>query len=237
MTAELTIGQIIALSRRLGEKNLEMHKGTWNKVINYTHIIFRNTKKLDHQSAKGCYEIRGKTLGIVGYGHIGSQVSNTILVWIFMCHIKCAVVWYDFKRRNGQNVSSGTNQSRNNSHQYLYYVQLLCDDCTRFQEANLRHPQLSVLAESMGMNVIYYDINPVMPLGNSTAMSHLDDLLKKVRRDELENCLVDTVFPLGRFCDAARARDTTDQEYDHKAAIEIDAQGLVPLERVTRDRR
>jgi phosphoglycerate dehydrogenase-like enzyme len=40
VTAELTIGQIIALSRRLGEKNLEMHKGTWNKVINNIHLIF-----------------------------------------------------------------------------------------------------------------------------------------------------------------------------------------------------
>lgn len=56
-TAELMIGEIISLSRRLGEKTMEMHKGTWNK------------------SAKGCKEIRGKTLGIVGYGHIGSQLS------------------------------------------------------------------------------------------------------------------------------------------------------------------
>lgn len=55
--AELTISHIIALSRKIGDKNIEMHNGFWNK----SHI--------------GCYEIRGKTLGIIGYGHVGSQVS------------------------------------------------------------------------------------------------------------------------------------------------------------------
>ncbi|CAG8636845.1 4671_t:CDS:2, partial [Acaulospora morrowiae] len=55
--AELVISEIITLSRQLGDRNIEMHQGIWNKV-----------------SSK-CYEIRGKTLGIVGYGHIGSQLS------------------------------------------------------------------------------------------------------------------------------------------------------------------
>lgn len=54
--AELVIGEVIALARQLGDRSSELHRGTWKKV------------------AKGCYEIRGKTLGIVGYGHIGSQV-------------------------------------------------------------------------------------------------------------------------------------------------------------------
>ncbi len=54
--AELVIGEVIALARQLGDRSGELHRGTWKKV------------------AKGCYEIRGKTLGIVGYGHIGSQV-------------------------------------------------------------------------------------------------------------------------------------------------------------------
>jgi D-3-phosphoglycerate dehydrogenase len=45
------------LARQLGDRNNEMHQGVWNKV------------------SKGCYEIRGKVLGIVGYGHIGSQLS------------------------------------------------------------------------------------------------------------------------------------------------------------------
>lgn len=51
------IGEIITLARQLGDRNREMHQGVWNKV------------------SKGCYEIRGKVLGIVGYGHIGSQLS------------------------------------------------------------------------------------------------------------------------------------------------------------------
>ncbi|RIB10414.1 hypothetical protein C2G38_2206174 [Gigaspora rosea] len=55
--AELVIAEIIFLSRQLGDRNIEMHQGIWNKV-----------------SAK-CYEIRGKTLGIIGYGHIGAQLS------------------------------------------------------------------------------------------------------------------------------------------------------------------
>lgn len=89
--AELVIGEIISLARQLGDRSIEMHTGTWNKV-----------------SAK-CWEIRGKTLGIIGYGHIGSQ--------------------------------------------------------------------LSVLAESMGMNVIYYDVIMIMSLGNSKQVSTLNELL------------------------------------------------------------
>lgn len=56
--AEMTIAEIIMLSRRLGQRSMEMHQGIWNKV------------------SKECYEIRGKTLGIIGYGNIGSQVST-----------------------------------------------------------------------------------------------------------------------------------------------------------------
>lgn len=91
--AELVIAEVIFLARQLGDRSIEMHTGTWNKV-----------------SAK-CWEIRGKTLGIIGYGHIGSQ--------------------------------------------------------------------LSVLAESMGMNVIYYDVQMIMALGNSKQMESLDDLLQR----------------------------------------------------------
>ncbi len=55
--AELTIAEIIALTRRLVEKSEQVHRGVWDK------------------SAAGAHEVRGRTLGIVGYGHIGSQVS------------------------------------------------------------------------------------------------------------------------------------------------------------------
>lgn len=54
---ELVIGEIIMLARRLAEKNQRMHAGIWDK------------------SAAGSHEIRGRTLGIVGYGNIGSQLS------------------------------------------------------------------------------------------------------------------------------------------------------------------
>ncbi|KAL2076115.1 hypothetical protein VTL71DRAFT_1058 [Oculimacula yallundae] len=91
--AELVIAEIIALARQLGDRSNELHKGTWNKV-----------------SAK-CWEIRGKTLGIIGYGHIGSQ--------------------------------------------------------------------LSVLAESMGMSVIYYDVVNLMALGTARQVPTLEALLNE----------------------------------------------------------
>ena len=90
--AELVIGEVICLARQIGDRSMEMHNGTWNKVSNK------------------CWEIRGKTLGIVGYGHIGSQ--------------------------------------------------------------------LSVLAESMGMSVVYTDVMPLMALGTSKQLSTLKELLK-----------------------------------------------------------
>ncbi|HET9076307.1 MAG TPA: phosphoglycerate dehydrogenase [Acidimicrobiales bacterium] len=54
---ELVIAEIIALTRRLADKNREMHAGVWSK------------------SAAGAHEVRGRRLGIVGYGNIGSQLS------------------------------------------------------------------------------------------------------------------------------------------------------------------
>lgn len=56
--AELIIGMSVMLIRRIIDKNNAAHRGEWLK------------------DAKGCFELRGKTIGIVGYGNIGSQVSN-----------------------------------------------------------------------------------------------------------------------------------------------------------------
>ena len=55
--AELVIAETVMLYRGIGDKSSEAHKGVWTK------------------SAVGSHEVRGKTIGIVGYGHIGSQVS------------------------------------------------------------------------------------------------------------------------------------------------------------------
>lgn len=55
--AELVISEIVALSRELGDRVQEMHQGVWRKT------------------ASGSREVRGKTLGVVGYGHIGTQVG------------------------------------------------------------------------------------------------------------------------------------------------------------------
>ncbi len=55
--AEMVIAEVVMLARHLGDRSREVHEGKWRKV------------------ATGSYEIRGKTLGIIGYGHIGSQVG------------------------------------------------------------------------------------------------------------------------------------------------------------------
>jgi D-3-phosphoglycerate dehydrogenase len=55
--AELVLGEIVMLLRRIPEKSHQAHEGLWNK------------------SAANSFELRGKTLGIIGYGHIGSQLS------------------------------------------------------------------------------------------------------------------------------------------------------------------
>ncbi len=54
---ELALSELIALTRRLTDKNTDMHAGVWDK------------------SAVGSHEVRGRKLGIVGYGNIGSQLS------------------------------------------------------------------------------------------------------------------------------------------------------------------
>lgn len=56
--AEMVISEIISLARCLAQRSMEVHRGTWKKV------------------STGCYEVRGKTLGIIGYGNIGTQVSG-----------------------------------------------------------------------------------------------------------------------------------------------------------------
>lgn len=91
--AELVIGLSIMLIRRIPDKNAAAHEGIWKK------------------EATGSFELRGKTLGIVGYGNIGSQVS--------------------------------------------------------------------VLAEGMGMNVIYYDVETKLPLGNAVQERQLKELFGK----------------------------------------------------------
>lgn len=91
--AELVLGQIIMLMRGIPQRDKAAHAGGWLK------------------NAKGSYEARGKTLGIIGYGHIGSQ--------------------------------------------------------------------LSVLAESLGMNVIYYDVINKLAMGNATSCSSMDELLAR----------------------------------------------------------
>jgi len=88
---ELAIGEIIMLMRSVFQRSTELHNGQWNKT------------------AQGSREVRGKKLGIVGYGNIGKQ--------------------------------------------------------------------LSVLAEALGMDVYYYDVEDKLALGNATRIQNLEDLL------------------------------------------------------------
>lgn len=90
--AELVIAEMISLSRQLGDRNMKAHSGDWMKT------------------ADGSREVRGKTLGIIGYGHIGSQ--------------------------------------------------------------------LSILAEAMGMKVVFFDVIKKLPLGNARSMRSIEELLE-----------------------------------------------------------
>lgn len=56
--AEMALGEIIMLARRIFARSMEIHQGKWNKT------------------ARDCHEVRGLTLGIIGYGKIGSQLSD-----------------------------------------------------------------------------------------------------------------------------------------------------------------
>lgn len=72
---ELAIAEIIALSRRLTERDRALHEGRWEK------------------SAAGAHEVRGRTLGIVGYGNIGTQLS------VVAEALGMRVIFYDIKER------------------------------------------------------------------------------------------------------------------------------------------
>jgi len=89
--AELVIGEIIMLMRGIPQRNAQCHRGGWLK------------------SANGSVEVRGKTLGVIGYGHIGTQ--------------------------------------------------------------------LGILAETLGMRVIFFDIEDKLPLGNASQVHSLESLL------------------------------------------------------------
>ncbi len=73
--AEMILAEVVVLARQLGDRSREVHAGRWRKV------------------SAGCFEVRGKTLGIVGYGHIGSQIG--VLAESFGMR----VVFYDIATR------------------------------------------------------------------------------------------------------------------------------------------
>lgn len=73
--AEMTLAEVVVLSRRLFQKSAELHAGRWDK------------------NARDAHEVRGRTLGIVGYGHIGSQLS------ILAEALGLRVLFFDIARR------------------------------------------------------------------------------------------------------------------------------------------
>ncbi|MBL8719291.1 MAG: phosphoglycerate dehydrogenase [Myxococcales bacterium] len=89
--AEMILAEIVMLARKIGDCSRDLHQGVWTKA------------------AVGCYEVRGKTLGVIGYGHIGRQIG--------------------------------------------------------------------VMAEMIGMQVVFYDIAPRLPMGNNRAMKTMAELL------------------------------------------------------------
>jgi len=86
---ELTLAEIIALTRRLTEKDSRMHAGVWDK------------------SADGAHEVRGRTLGIVGYGNIGAQLS------VVSEALGMRVVFYDTADKLALGNAGAASASRN----------------------------------------------------------------------------------------------------------------------------
>jgi D-3-phosphoglycerate dehydrogenase len=86
--AELIIAEVVTLARQLGDRSREVHEGKWRKV------------------AVGSWEVRGKTLGIVGYGHIGRQLG--VLAEMFGMH----VLFYDVMAQlpMGNNIAAASLQ-------------------------------------------------------------------------------------------------------------------------------
>lgn len=84
--AELVIGEIVMLLRRIPERSRAAHEGRWDKSANNSH------------------EVRGKTLGIVGYGNIGTQLSNLAEA------MGMKVIYYDHtdKLRHGNTEAVGS---------------------------------------------------------------------------------------------------------------------------------
>merc|ERR1712137_162203 len=73
--AELIIAMVISLSRKLFDRSSELHRGLWNKT------------------SSGCYEVRNKTVGIVGYGHIGTQLS------VLAEGLGMTVIYHDIRKK------------------------------------------------------------------------------------------------------------------------------------------
>ena len=73
--AELVLCEVVALSRKLCDKNKQIHQGVWQK------------------SAEDSFEVRGKVMGIIGYGHIGSQIS----ILAEACGLK--VIFFDIAKK------------------------------------------------------------------------------------------------------------------------------------------
>jgi D-3-phosphoglycerate dehydrogenase len=133
--AELIISEVVALARQLGDRSREVHAGVWKKV------------------ATSCYEIRGKTLGIIGYGHIGRQVG--VLAEMFGMR----VVFFDVLTK----LPMGNNQSRSTMEEVLAesdFVTLHVPETAQTKnmigEAELAHmkPQSYLLNASRGTVVV-----------------------------------------------------------------------------------
>jgi D-3-phosphoglycerate dehydrogenase len=83
--AEMVLAEIVMLARRLGQRSNEMHQGIWRKV------------------SADCHEVRGKTLGIVGYGNIGTQVGTLAE------HFGIRVIFYDIVSKLPHGNTRGCN--------------------------------------------------------------------------------------------------------------------------------
>lgn len=155
--AELTVSAIIALMRNLPEKNLQLHRGEW------------------HKSARSAYEVRGKTLGIVGYGNIGSQVS------ILADALGMRVLFYDTATK----LAHGNAQSVTDLHALYAAADIITYHVPETTQTRGMVDQKAISAMKQGVRIINYARGSLI---------NIDDLVSALQHGQVAGAALD-VFP------------------------------------------
>ncbi|HEV8081327.1 MAG TPA: phosphoglycerate dehydrogenase [Chitinophagaceae bacterium] len=156
--AELVIASSIMLIRRIPDKNIAAHNGIWLK------------------EAKGSYELRGKTLGIIGYGNIGSQVS------VLAESLGMKVIFYDAETK----MPLGNAEDKKTLKDVISHADIV----------TLHVPELDATKNLINKNTLkYFKKNAILINYARGEVVNLNDLKKALQNEELAGAALD-VYPL-----------------------------------------